>query len=118
MVRRCIVGIGVPLPVIDEDFMADLAVSNTHLYTDIYDYGVSERSRKVMKTVTYAQLRSGFVEIGGRKVKTAPLSSLYKARQIAQELKDKLLDGSFVMTQAVSALPRRETMNVLSAEDE
>ena len=112
------VGIGVPLPVIDEDFMVDLAVSNEHLYTDIYDYGVSERSRRVIKTVSYAELRSGSVELEGRKVKTAPLSSLYKARQIAAELREKLLDGSFVMTQAVSALPRRETMNVLSAEEE
>ena len=74
------VGIGVPLPVIDEDFMADIAVSNDHLYTSIYDYGVSERSRRVMRTVSYAELRSGSVEINGRKIKTAPLSSLYKAR--------------------------------------
>lgn len=110
------VGIGVPLPVIDEDMMADLAVSNEHLYTNIYDYGYSERSKKVIKRVTYAQLRSGEVEIDGRKIRTAPLSSLLKARKIASELKEKMLSGAFVMTAPAAALPFRSSLNVLKAE--
>lgn len=110
------VGIGVPLPVIDEEMMADLAVSNDHLYTNVYDYGVSERSRKVLKRVTYAELRSGQVEINGKIIRTAPLSSLFKARKIASELKDKILEGSFVMTQPVSKLPYRDSINVLGTE--
>ena len=93
--------------------MADLAVSNEHLYTNIYDYGYSERSRKVIKTVSYAELRSGEVEIEGRKIKTAPLSSLFKARKIADELKAKLLNGEFVMTRPASMLPHRKSLNVL-----
>lgn len=107
------VGIGVPIPVIDEDMMADLAVSNEHLYTNIYDYGYSERSRKVLRRVTYAELRSGEVEIDGKKIRTAPLSSIYKARKIADELKAKLISGEFVMTQPAAMLPVRETINVL-----
>jgi uncharacterized protein (DUF39 family) len=107
------VGIGIPLPVIDEDMMADIAVPNERLYTNIYDYGYSERSRKVIKTVSYAELRSGEVEIEGKTIKTAPLSSLYKARKIAGELKAKLLNGEFVMTQPASMLPHRKSINVL-----
>ena len=110
------VGIGVPLPVIDEDMMADLAVSNEHLYTNVYDYGISERSRKVMSCVSYAMLRSGFVEINGKKIKTAPLSSLYKARMIAGELKEKILSGAFVMSEPVAKLPVRESINGLVTE--
>lgn len=110
------VGIGVPLPVIDEDFMADLAVSNENLYTNVYDYGVCERSRKALKQVSYAQLRSGEIEIDGRKIKTAPLSSLYKARLIAEELREKILSGAFVMTEAVSNLPFRNSINALKTE--
>jgi uncharacterized protein (DUF39 family) len=110
------VGIGVPLPVLDEDMMADLAVSNDHLYTYIYDYGESTRSRKALARVSYAQLRSGEVQIEGRRVRTAPLASLLKARKIADELKEKLLDGSFVMTQPAAALPVRERIGVLKSE--
>ena len=111
------VGIGVPIPVIDEDMMADLAVSNDQLYTHVYDYSVSERSRTALKRVSYAQLRSGSVEIDGKKVRTAPLSSLFKARVIAEQLKDKLLDGSFAMTQPADGLPQRGSINVLNAEE-
>ncbi len=107
------IGIGVPIPVIDEDMMADLAVSNEHIYTNVYDYGISERSRKVIKRVTYAELRSGEVEINGKKIRTAPLSSLLKARKIAEELKAKLISGEFVMTRPAAPLPQRESINVL-----
>ncbi len=110
------VGIGVPLPVIDEDMMADIAVTNEHLYTDIYDYGVSQRSRRVLKRVTYAELRSGEVELDGRKIKTASLSSLYKARLIADELKEKIISGQFVMTQPSAPLPHRDTFGGLKTE--
>lgn len=110
------VGIGVPIPVIDEDMMADIAVSDDHLYTYIYDYGYSERSRKALRRVTYAELRSGEVEIEGRKIKTAPLSSLLKARKIAEELQSKMLKGEFVMTIPSSSLPYRDKINVLETE--
>jgi len=96
--------------------MADLAVSNDHLYTHVYDYGESHRSRRALARVSYAQLRSGEVEVEGRRVHTAPLSSLLKARKIAAELKAKLLDGSFVMTQPAAPLPHHDSINVLKSE--
>jgi L-aspartate semialdehyde sulfurtransferase len=110
------VGIGLPIPVIDEDMMADLAISNEHLYTYVYDYGYSQRSRKALKRVSYAELRSGEVEINGRKIKTAPLSSLLKARKIALELQEKIIKGEFVMTNPSATLPFRKTLNVLETE--
>lgn len=110
------VGIGVPLPVLDEEFMADLAVSNEHLYTNVYDYGQSKRSRKILKRVSYLELRSGQIEIDGKKIRTAPLSSLYKARLIANELKEKIISGQFVMTQASDKLPFRDSINGLETK--
>lgn len=112
------VGIGVPLPVIDKEMMADIAVPNERLYTYVYDYGTSSRSREAICRVTYAQLRAGEIEIAGKKVRTAPLSSLYKARIIADQLKQKLIGGSFKMTQPVSPLPFRESFHGLEAKEE
>ena len=112
------VGIGVPLPVIDEEMMADIAVPDERLYTYVYDYGTSSRSREALCRVSYAQLRTGEIEIAGKKIRTAPLSSLYKARIIATELKQKLIGGSFKMTQPVSPLPFRESFNGLEAKEE
>ncbi len=112
------VGIGVPIPVIDEDMMADLAVPNDKLYTYVYDYGCSTRSREELKLVSYAELRSGQIEINGKKIRTAPLSSLLKARKIAGELKEKLLNGSFEMTQPAAKLPFRAGLNALNIKEE
>ena len=112
------VGIGVPIPVIDEDLMAEIAVPNDKLYTYVYDYGYSSRSREELKLVSYAELRSGQIEINGKKIRTAPLSSLLKARKIAGELKEKLLNGSFEMTQPAATLPYRDGMNVLNIKGE
>jgi len=108
------VGIGVPIPVIDEDMMADIAVPNDKLFTYVYDYSVSTRAREDLKLVSYTELRSGQVEIAGKKIKTAPLSSLLKARKIAGELKEKLLDGSFEMTQPAAMLPHRDSIKGLN----
>ncbi len=110
------VGMGVPIPVIDEEMMADLAVSNEHLYTYVQDYGVSTRSRENIKLVSYAQLRSGKVEINGKQIKTAPLSSLLKARKIAEQLQSKILSGEFEMTQPVAKLPHSAQFKGLNTQ--
>jgi uncharacterized protein (DUF39 family) len=110
------IGMGVPIPVIDEEMMADLAVPNERLYTFVQDYGVSTRSREVLMRVSYAQLRSGSIELGGKMVKTASMSSLFKARKIAAELKEKIISGQFVMTQPVDKLPFNPAFKPLNAE--
>ncbi len=99
------VGMGVPIPVLDEDMMEKLAVSNENLYTYIYDYGVAS-NRPVLKKVTYEQLRSGSVELNGKMVKTASFSSITKARKIADILKDMIGKGEFTLVEPVRDLPK------------
>ena len=55
--------------------------------------------------VTYAQLRSGSIEVEGRKVPTAPLSSYHRAREIALTLKAWIEEGRFLLTSPVELLP-------------
>ena len=45
--------------------------------------------------VSYAQLKSGEIEVNGKKVKTAPLSSVVKARAIAEILKKDIRKVGF-----------------------
>jgi len=107
------VGIGIPFPVLDEDLLRQLAVPNSELFTDVYDYSVPSRSRPVLRRVSYAELRSGEIELGGRKVPAAPLSSLRKAREIAELLKLQVREGSFLLTEAVAKLPSEPVKHVL-----
>jgi len=99
------VGIGIPYPVLDEDMMRRLAAGNDELYTEVYDYSVPLRSRPVLRErVSYAELRSGKIELLGKTVPTAPMSSLKKARDIAELLKKQVKEGSFLLTERVSPL--------------
>jgi CBS domain-containing protein len=63
------------------------AVRDEDISVDIMDYGVPSRDRPALQKVTYAELRSGTVELNGEEVRTSSLSSYRRARQVAGELK-------------------------------
>lgn len=100
------VGIGVPIPVLDEDIAATLALTDADLTATIFDYGVKRRSRPSLGTVTYAQLRSGSIEIDGKRVPTGPISSLPKARRVAEELKRWVVEHRFTLAPPLQQLPQ------------
>lgn len=99
-------GIGVPIPVLDEDIAETLALTDADLTATIVDYGVARRSRPSLGRVTYAQLRTGEIEIHGKRVQTGPISSLSKARRIASELKTWIAERGFTLTQPLQLLPQ------------
>jgi CBS domain-containing protein len=92
------VGLGVPLPVLDIDVVRATAVRDEDISVDILDYGVPSRSRPVMRKVTYAELRSGTVELNGEEVRTSSLSSFRRARQVALELKRWVEQGTMELS--------------------
>jgi uncharacterized protein (DUF39 family) len=100
------VGVGIPIPILDEDILMKTAVRNRDIQTVIVD---KSRQENLNIRVTYEQLRSGSVEIRGKKVPTAPLSSLKVAREIAAELKAQIKSGEFLLSEPVEKLPMRKT---------
>lgn len=100
------VGIGVPIPVLDEEIAATLALTDADLTATIYDYGVQRRSRPSLGTVSYAELRSGSVEVEGKRVPTGPISSLPKARAIAAELKRWVAEEGFTLSAPAQLFPQ------------
>ena len=96
------VGLGIPLPVLDVEVVRATAVRDEDISVDLLDYGVPSRSRPAIRKVTYAELRSGTVEMNGEEVRTSSLSSFRKARQVAEELKHWVESGSMHL-----ALPTR-----------
>jgi uncharacterized protein (DUF39 family) len=105
------VGIGVPIPILTEDIARCVAVSDRELVTAVFDYSIP--SRPVLSKVNYEQLKSGEIEIEGQKVKTGPLSSVYKARIIADELKGWIKKREFDLGQPVGSLAFESGMNPL-----
>jgi len=99
------VGIGIPIPVLDEDLAARVAIRNEEIETTVFDYG--DPAHPMLGGVTYRDLRSGTITVRGRQIKTAPLSSLHVARTIAEELAQRLRSGLFLLTAPVTPLPRQ-----------
>lgn len=111
------VGIGIPIPILDEDMLMHTLVKNSEIFTNIIDYSVSSGPRPVLKKVSYEELRSGIIELNGRKVPTAPLSSLRKAREIAGLLKERISRGEFFVSQPVASLPAENRINKLEVRE-
>lgn len=112
------VGVGIPIPILDEEMVRFTSVRDRDIYTLLLDYGVSSRNRPVIAKVNYEELKSGEIVVNGRRIPTAPVSSLYKAREIAQKLKEWIKSGSFLLNPPVASLPKDKTVNPLTLREE
>jgi len=110
------VGLGIPIPILDEDMARFTAVTDADITTDILDYGVPRRDRPVVKETNYEELRSGRVTINGREVPVSPLSSFKVSRKIAGELRDWIEGGDFTLTAPIERLPRKTKFKPMKAE--
>lgn len=101
------VGLGIPIPILDEDMLRFTAVKDEDIFCPIVDYSEAypQGTGEILGRVSYAQLKSGKIEINGKEVPTAPLSSYPKAREIANILKDWIKQGKFTLTEPVQSLP-------------
>jgi uncharacterized protein (DUF39 family) len=84
------VGLGVPIPVLNEEVAKSTGVSNQEIVTKVIDYSVPSRARPKLGKVSYTDLKSGSIEIDGREVRTAPISSFRVAETVANELKQRI----------------------------
>lgn len=107
------VGLGVPIPVLDEESARDAGVADCDIGVNVLDYAVPQRQRPVLKKTNYAELKSGSVAIDGRRVPASSLSSLVMARRVARRLRNWILDGGFRLSQAVEPLPREGVLRPL-----
>lgn len=101
------VGLGVPIPVLNEEMARFTGVSDEEIFTHVVDYGddYTNGITRDYGKVSYAQLKTGVIEVAGKKVPVAPLSSVVKARQIAEILKGWISDGSFHLGEPVDLFP-------------
>lgn len=99
------IGVGVPIPILNEAVAAHCAVQDKDIVAPVMDFSIPRRVRPTFGLVSYAQLKSGFITIEGQPVRTAPLASVYLARQVQQELKQWIETGAFELSNPVASLP-------------
>lgn len=98
-------GVGIPIPILNEAILARCAVKDEELVAPVIDFSIPRRVRPTFGLVSYAQLKSGRLTLDGKSVRTAPLTSLYLSGQVALDLKQRIESGEFELTQAVAPLP-------------
>ncbi len=105
------VGAGIPIPILNEEICRFTAVKDADIYAPVVDYSKNypQRESVSLGEVSYAQLNSGEIEVQGKKVPTASLSSYPKAVEIAETLKEWIQRGDFLLTQPVAGLPGPES---------
>jgi uncharacterized protein (DUF39 family) len=107
------VGIGVPIPILNEEILKYTLVKNNEIYTTIYDYGYPSRNHPALREVNYQELRRGFIRINGKETPTKPLSNYKKARKTAETLKDLIQKGHFFLQKPVQYFSLNQSVKPL-----
>lgn len=112
------VGVGIPIPVLDEEIVRSVSISDEEIETVIFDYSLPYRAKPPLGRVNYAQLRSGKITMNDKEVPTAPISSYARAREIASVLKDWITAGKFLLQEPIEKLALEETFKPLEIRSE
>ena len=105
------VGIGIPIPILNEEMLRHTAVKDEDIYAPIVDYSEAypECVPETLGEVSYAELKRGKITVKGKEVSTAPLSSYVKAKEIAEMLKGWIRNGEFLLTEPVASIPSADS---------
>ncbi len=101
-------GLGVPIPILNEEIAQHTAVKDEDIYTQIIDYGKDYPEggpTQSLGEVNYKQLKTGKIKFNGKEILTTPLSSYSKAKQIAEILKEWIRKGEFLLGEPQQLLP-------------
>jgi L-aspartate semialdehyde sulfurtransferase len=101
------VGLGIPIPILNAEMARYTGVSDEEIFTQVIDYGrdyPNGKSRSLAQ-VSYAELKSGDISVNGETVPTVPLSSMVRAREIADILKKWIQNGRFLIGEPQMLLP-------------
>jgi uncharacterized protein (DUF39 family) len=101
-------GIGIPIPVLNENILKRTCVRDRDILAPVVDYSADypANTGRVICHVTYEQLRSGSIDVEGKKVAVGSLSSYHTALEIANLLADEIRRGQFTLAQPIAPLPK------------
>ena len=108
-------GVGIPIPILTPQILSRTMVRDRDIMAPVIDYShdYPERTGKEICRLSYEELRSGEVQIAGKKVPVGSLSSYATALEIAETLKEEIRAGDFLLSQPLQSLPRDQAMRSL-----
>lgn len=93
------VGLGIPIPILDEEIAWFTGVSDEDILMPVVDYG-HDYPQGVARNhghVSYGQLRSGTIRVNDRDTATVPLTSYTLSLEIAETLKRWIMEQGFTL---------------------
>ncbi len=101
------VGLGVPIPILNEEIAGYVGVTDEEIFTQVVDYGVDypKATGKTLGQVSYAELKSGTIKVGDMEIHTVPMSSTKRALEIAETLKEWIQKGEFLLGEPQMLIP-------------
>ncbi|MFH0893359.1 MAG: homocysteine biosynthesis protein [Bacteroidota bacterium] len=105
------VGIGIPIPILDEDIAERVCIRNRQIETTVFDYSHPDHPK--IGSANYEELQSGAIIINEKRIRTAPLSSISVAREITEQLKQRILSGTFLLNAPAELFPTNNSLQSL-----
>lgn len=102
-----LVGLAAPIPLINETVARQAACGDEDLEAPVLDVSIPRRLRPRLGSVSYARLRSGRIQVEGRRVTAAPAHSPRLAEAIGAELITWLEEDRFPLRLPVRPLSGR-----------
>jgi len=101
------VGIGIPIPILNEEICSYTAVKDEDIWAQVIDFGEAypQAIPGSLGQVNYKQLKSGKITLMDREIPTGNISSYRKALEIANLLKNMISKGEFLLTEPVACIP-------------
>ena len=105
------VGIGIPIPILNEEILKYTTVKDEEIKAQVVDYSEAYPQVKPgsLAEVNYKQLKSGTITVDGKKIRTGGISSYVKAKEIAETLKKWINKGKFFLGEAVAPIPSADS---------
>ncbi len=105
-------GVGIPIPLLNAGILKNVCVRDREILAPVIDYSTDYpmKTGKVLGHVNYEQLKSGSIEVLGKKVETSSLSSYLLALEIAEILKEEIRSGGFLLSAPLQRLPLEQSM--------
>lgn len=104
--NTCFIGLGVPIPILNENIAKNCAIKDEDILTTVQDYSNGRLNRPVLANLSYAELKTGTIDVEGKEINVSSISSLSKARKIAQLLKNRIKKGTFALYKPVKPISK------------
>jgi len=112
------IGIGVPIPILNEEILKHASICDKDIYATIFDYSVPSRDRPSLGEVNYEELKSGIITINEKTMPTQTFSNIKKARKIANILKKQIKQGKFLLQKPIQQFPQHQICKPLNGDEQ